>query len=210
MDMMKIRKILAAIRHILVGLHNALFIFVLGFFENLNRKIRSRLPSRRLEEETSEHVRMAIEVFEFIILPFSTIYLFGDLFFLKENALDSMLWGMLIFFYSNFLPDLTGIYRGGDEKKGIGDLPWHKKYAILLFAPIFILLLLSNFQLGWKTTETFHNFKSLTIYGGFLLLCGFIFFGGFPISLGQITEMLVLPLYGAIGYLAHLRVDRIL
>jgi len=193
-----------------MGLHNVLFVFILNFFENLNRKIRSRLPSWRLEEETSEHVRMAIEVFEFIILPFSIIYLFGDLFFLKENALDSMLWGILIFFYSNFLPDLTSIYGRGNKKKRMRDLPWYKKYAILLLAPLFVLLLFSNFQLGWKTTENFHNFKSLTIYGGFLLLCGFVVFGGFPISLGQITEMLVLPFYGAIGYLAHLKVDRIL
>jgi len=41
---------------------------------------------------------MAVEVFEAIVLPFSIIYLFGDLLFLKENASDSMLWGIMIFF----------------------------------------------------------------------------------------------------------------
>lgn len=206
----KIVKLLVALRHVLIGLHNALFAFVLNFFENVNRKIRSKLPFWRLEEETSEHVRMAVEVFEFIILPFSFIYLFGDLLLLKENAFDSMLWGILIFFYSSFLPDLTSIFRRGNEKRRTGDLPWYKKYAILLLAPVFVLLIFSNYQLGWKTTENFHNFKSLTIYGGFLLLCGFFVFGGFQISPGQITEMLVLPFYGAIGYLAHLKVDKIL
>jgi hypothetical protein len=198
------------VRHLLIGLHNALLVFVLNFFESINKKIRSRLPSWRLEEETSEHVHMAIEVFEFIILPFSIVYLFGDLFFLKENVLDSMLWGIVIFFYSNFLPDIASICRRTKKKTRIRDLPWHKKYSVLLFAPLFVLLLFSNVHLGWKTTENFHNFRSLTIYGGFLLLLGFVVFGSFPVSLGQVTEILVLPFYGAIGYLTHLKVDKII
>jgi hypothetical protein len=64
-------------------------------------------------------------------------------------------------------------------------------------------------RLGWKTAENFHNFRSLTVYGGFLLLFGFVVFGGFPVSFGQVTEILILPFYGALGYLAHLKVDRI-
>ena len=210
MGLSKIRKLFVALGHVLTGLHNALFAFILNFFESINRKIRSRLPFWRLEEETSEHVHMAIEVFEFIVLPFSIVYLFGNLFFLKENAFDSMLWGILVFFYSSFLPDLTCIYRKKKDGGKGRDLPWYKKYAILLFAPLFVLLLFSNVHLGWKTTENFHNFRSLSVYGGFLLLWSFLVFGGFPISLGQVTEMLALPLYGIIGYLAHLKVDRIL
>jgi hypothetical protein len=194
----------------LAGLHNALFALVLSFFENINTKIRSKLPSWRLREETFEHVRMALDVFELIVLPFSLIYLFGGMLLLKENALNSMLWGILIFFYSNFLPDLTSITRRDKKKVEGGDLPWHKKYAVLLFAPVFVLLLFSNVHLGWKTVENFHNFKSMTVYGGFLLLCGFVMFGGFPISLGQAVEVLVLPLYGSIGYLTHLRVDKVI
>jgi hypothetical protein len=206
----KLRKLLVAVRSMLRGLHNALFVFILNFFESINKKIQSRLPFWRMEEETSEHVHMAVEVFELAVLPFSIFYLFWNLFFLKENAFDSMLWGILIFFYSNFLPDITGIFWRKKEKRKIRDLAWYKKYAILLFAPLLVLILFSNVHLGWKTTEDFHNFKSLTIYGGFLLLWGFVVFGGFPVSLGQMTEMLVLPLYGAIGYLTHLRVDKIL
>jgi hypothetical protein len=210
MGLSRIRKFFVALGHVMTGLHNALFALILTFFESINRKIRSKLPFWRLEEETSEHVHMAVEVFEFIVLPFSIAYLLGNILFLKENAFDSMLWGILIFFYSNFLPDLTCIYRKKKDNKMIRDLPWHKKYAILLFAPLFVLLLFSNVNLGWKTAENFHNFKSLSVYGGFLLLCGFLVFGGFPVSLGQVTEMLALPLYGIIGYLAHLKVDKIL
>jgi hypothetical protein len=209
MRISKVRKLFAAVHSVLTGLHNALFFFILNFFENINKRIRSKLPSWRMKEETSEHVRMAVEVFEVIVLPFSIIYLFGDLFFLKENAFDSMLWGIMIFFYSNFLPDLTCIFRREKSKRGSRDLPWYKKYSILLFAPLFVLLLFSNVHLGWKTTESFHNLKSLSIYGSFLLLLGVAIFGGFPISVGQVTEMLALPFYGAIGYLAHLKADNV-
>ncbi len=121
-----------------------------------------------------------------------------------------MIWGMLIFFYSNFVPDLTCIHRRDNGEEKSKDLPWYKKYAILLLAPLFICILFSNARFGWKTTENFHNFKSLTVYGGFLLLLGFIVFGGIPVSIGQISEMLSLPFYGIIGYLTHLKVDKIL
>jgi hypothetical protein len=204
-----LRRAFVSGRHLLVGLHNALLVFVLNFFESLNGKIRSRLPFWRMEEETHEHVQMAVQVFESIILPFSLVYLFGDLFFLRENAVDSMLWGMMIFFYSNFLPDLPFIYRWKKNNGKAVDLPWYKKYFILLFAPLLVLLLFSNVHLGWRTAETFHNVRSLTVYGGFLLLLGFVVFGGFPVSFGQVTEILILPFYGALGYLAHLKVDKI-
>lgn len=192
----------------LIGLHNMLFSFALGFFKNINRKIRNKLPSWRLIEETSEHVHMTIQVFEVIILPFSVIYLLGNLALLKENAFDSLLLGILIFFYSSFLPDLPSIYRIDKEKSATSDLPWFKKYIILLFAPLLILLLFADVNLNWKTTDTFHDLKSLTIYQGFLFACGFVVFGGFPISLGRVAEMLVLPFYGGIGYLTHLKVDQ--
>jgi hypothetical protein len=194
---------------VLFGLQNALFVFVLNFFENINKRIQSRLPFWRMREETSEHVRVLIEVFEFIILPASILYLLGGLFLLKENTFDSMLWGIVIFFYSNFLPDLTCIYRRDNGKRKTQDLPWYKKYALLLLAPLFICILFSNVQFNWKTMENFHNFKSLTVYSGFLLLLGFVVFGSFPVSVGQVTEMLSLPVYGIIGYVTHLKVDRI-
>lgn len=194
----------------LAGLQNALFVFVLNFFEGINRKIQSKLPFWRMREETSEHVRMLIRVFKFVVLPASILYLLGSLFLLKENTFDSALWGILVFFYSNFLPDLTCIFRKDKNKGKPKSLSGYKKYALLLFAPVFICVLFSNVQFVWKTAEDFHNFKSLTIYGGFLMLLGFFIFGGFPISMGQVIETLALPAYGVIGYLTHLKVDKIL
>jgi len=193
----------------LTGLYNALYGFVLHSFKSINRKVRSKLPVWRMEEETLEHVHFSIKVFKWIVLPASLLYVCVDLYLFGENALDSMLWGILLFFYSNFLPDLPSIYRKKKNNGKAEDLPWYKKYTLLLFAPLLIWVLFSGTRLKWNTTDTFHNFKSLAIYGTFLLTLGFFAFVNFPISIGNITEILSIPIYGLMGYLAHLKVDKI-
>ena len=193
----------------LAGLYNALFGFVLHSFKSINRKVRSKLPVWRMEEETLEHVHSSIKVFKWIVFPSSLLYVFGVFYFFGENALASVLWGILIFFYSNFLPDLPSIYRRKEKDGKTEDLPCYKRYVLLLFAPLLIWFLFSGMQLSWKTTETFHNFKSLTIYGAFLLLLGFFAFAEFPISIGNVSKILSFPLYGVVGYLAHLKADKI-
>jgi len=207
--MSKMKRLLKAIHDMLVGLYNALFGFVLHSFKSINRKVRSKLPVWRMEEETLEHVHSAVRVFKWIILPLSLLHVCAAFFFFRENALGSMLWGLLVFFYSSFLPDLPSIYRKKKNNPKAENLPCYKKYALLLFAPLLIWFLFSGMRLGWRTTETFHDFKSLTIYGAFLSALGFFAFARFPICVGNITEILCLPLYGVIGYLTHLKADEI-
>jgi len=162
-----------------------------------------------MEEETLEHVHFSIKVFKWVVLPASLLYVFTNFYFFGGNVLGSVLWGILLFFYSNFLPDLPSIYRRKKDNGKLEDLPWYKKYALLLFAPLLIWVLFSGMRLKWETRDTFHNFKSLTIYGTFLLMLGFFAFVKFPISIGNLTEILSIPLYGVAGYLAHLKVDEI-
>jgi len=162
-----------------------------------------------MEEETLEHIRSLIKVFKWIVLPASLLYVFANFYFFGENALGSVLWGILIFFYSNFLPDLPSIHRKKNYNGGTEDLPWYKKYALLLLAPLLIWILFSGIRLAWRTTDTFHNFKSLTIYGTFLFLLGFFAFVKFPITIGNITEIMSFSLYGVMGFLTHLKVDKI-
>jgi len=197
-----------AIRGFLTWTHNALYGIMLEFFKGINSRIKSKLKVWFMEQETSEHVHLLCVVL-CIILPASFLYMFAETYFFKENALDSMLFGLTMFLYSNFLPDLPSIYRRKKENSETKDLPWYKRYALLLFAPLLIWALYSGIRLKWRTTETFHNFKSLTIYGAFLLLLGFLAFGDFPISIGDLTEIISLPIYGLIGYSTHLKVDKI-
>ena len=202
-------RIFEVIQNMLTGLRKALFNLVLTFFEELNKQIRSRMHPYYMEQETKEHVKTLIKVFKYVVLPASLFYVILSFLFLRENALDSMLLGIVTFIYSNFLPDLPSICRRSKTSGTTKDLPCYKKYALLLFAPLFIWALLSGTQLRWKTTETFHNIKSLTVYSSFLLLLGLLFICP-PITIADLTELASTPLYGLIGYLTHLKVDRIL
>jgi hypothetical protein len=207
--MSKAKKFRNVIHEVLSGLYNALFGFVFNFFKSLNQKVRSKLPVWRMEEETLEHVGSSVKIFKYIVLPASILYVFVEFYFFGENALGSMFWGLLVFFYSSFLPDLPFVYRGKTKNGEAEDLPWYKKYAILLLTPLLIWILFSGIQLNWRTEETYHNFKSLTIYGVFLYLASFFAFVKFPIEVGNLMEILLFPLYGLAGYLTHLKVDKI-
>jgi len=186
---------------------------VLRFFKSVNRKGGKKLSLWAMQLETFQHLHLLTRILEWIVLPASVVYVCLDFYLFGQNALDSMLLGLLIFVYSNFLPDLPSIYRRRRIHSDTGamteDLSWYKKYALLLFAPLFIGAFLMGIRLEWKTTETFHNLKSLIVYGVFLLTLGVFAFAIFPISIGDITEIISLPIYGLAGYLTHLKVDLI-
>jgi len=192
-------------------MYNALYGFVLHYFKSVNRKVGLRLASWSMRSETLQHVDSLIKVFKWVVLPASLFYVCAEFHFFGENALDSMFLGVLTFFYSNFLPDLPSIFRRKvcyDVRDTIHEgLPGYKKYALLLFAPLFIGTFFCGMRLRWKTTEAFHNFKSLAIYVVFLFMLSLFAFGDFTISIGDIPQILSLPSYGLIGYLTHLKVD---
>jgi hypothetical protein len=182
---------------------------VLAFFKSENRKGNSRLTVWYMQKETSEHFRLLRRVFKWIVIPASLFYVGASIWYFGENALDSMFWGLLVFIYSSFLPDLPSIYRKKKNQNKTKDLAWYGSIALLYFAPIFVWLMFSGIKLNWNTTETFHDFKSVALYGVFLVLCGFLMFGDFPFSIGKITEIISLSLYGITGYLTHLKVDKV-
>ena len=147
-----------------------------------------------------------------MVLPSNVLFGYAMFIFLGLNASDSILLANLMFFYSNFVPDLPAIFRKKvycDVRDSFyEDLPLHKKYALLLLAPVFIILLFCGKKIKWKTTETFHNFKSLAIYGIFLFILGFLILLAFPISIGRTIEVIWVPFFALLGYLTHLKVDQ--
>jgi hypothetical protein len=205
----RLNRFLARARGILRALYQALYGLVLHSFRSINRRIKSGFPLYRMHEETAEHVRHAVQVFIWLILPFSLAYLFGLEFFLRQNALGSMLWGLAVYFYSNFLPDLPSVYRKNKIEPRAADLPWYKKYAILLFAPLLVWLLFSEVRLKWRTVDTYHNFTSLAIYGAFLFVVCVLAFSSLPLSAVGLPTVFFVPTCGVIGFLTHLRVDEI-
>jgi hypothetical protein len=162
-----------------------------------------------MKEETTEHVRRSAQVFIWLILPLSLAYVFGYEFALGENVLGLVLWGVAVYFYSNFLPDIPSIYRKKKRERDGKDLVWYKKYALLLFAPLLVWILFSGVRLSWRTEETYHNFRSLAVYGTFLFAVGFLGFAGIPLSIKDLVKTLFFQFCGVIGFLTHLRVDEI-
>jgi hypothetical protein len=195
------------------SLYEDVYRLILGYFNRVNRKVRAKIPLWFMKLETFEHVHLLTKVFKWIVLPSSVLYGCAMFIFFGQNALASILLANLLFFYSNFLPDLPAIFRRKlhrDERDTFQeDLPRYKTYALLLFAPFFIVLLFCGKKTKWRTTETFHNFKSLIVYGAFLFTLSFLVLTVFRLSLGGIIEALFIPLFGLLGYLTHLKVDHI-
>jgi hypothetical protein len=185
--------------------------FVLGYFIRVNRRVNVKIPIWFMKLETFEHVHYLTKVFKWIVLPLSVLYGFAMYLFFGLNALDALLLANLIFFYSNFVPDLPAIFRKKvyhdvrDTRHE--DLPWYKRYTLLLLAPFFIAILFCGIKIQWKTTETFHNFKSIAVYGFFLFLLCCLILVVFQFSFSSIIEFLCVPVYAILGYLTHLKVD---
>ncbi|MFX0210528.1 MAG: hypothetical protein ACFFDT_31400 [Candidatus Hodarchaeota archaeon] len=191
------------------AIHDVIYGALLRFFKSVNRKAGKNLALWYLKCETFVHVNLLTKVFKWVVLPTSFLHICLGFFLFRKIAWDSMFLGILIFIYSNFLPDLPSI----NYKKKIyyykreSRLSWYKESALLLFAPLFIGALFLGIRLRGKTAETFHNVKSLAVYGAFLLTLSIFLFGDFPTSVGNITEIISLPFYGLAGYLTHLKAD---
>jgi hypothetical protein len=183
--------------------------FVQWFFRTLNRRTRLGIAFRKIRDETTEHIDYLSSALKKLVLPLSLCYLCLGFFF-GNNVIDSLFLGILTFVYSHFLPDLLSPFRIKNRKKRNKDRPWFEKYALLLLAPLFIFLLWGDGIPALRTTEHFHNARSLGVYSIFLLLLGLIFYGNMPLSLGGILEVFSLTVFGFIGYLTHLKVDKIL
>jgi len=182
--------------------------FVLWFFRTLSLRAHLKVNFQKIRDETTEHINYLSSTLRQVVLPVSLCYLCLGFFF-GNNVIDSLFLSALIFVYSNFLPDLLSTFKIRNRKEKDKDGAWYKKYALLFFAPIFIFLLWGHGTPSFKTVEHFHNVKSLGAYSIFLFLLGLILYGNLPLSWGRILEVFSLTIFGSIGYVTHLKVDKI-
>jgi hypothetical protein len=195
------------------SIYEEVYRLVFGYFKKVNHKVKAKISLWFMKLETFEHVHMLTRVFKWIVFPANVIYGSVMLIFLRQNALGSIILASLLFFYSNFVPDLPAIFR----KKVYHDirdtfhkeLPKYKTYVLLLVTPVFIILLFCGKKIKWETTETFHNFKSLTMYVIFMFSVGFLVLITFPFTVRTTIEVLWVPLFALLGYLTHLKVDEV-
>lgn len=209
MGISQVQLFFKTLQRMFLCLHGVLFGLTLQFFQNSNTIVKSKLTVWYMEKETSEHFHLLVKVLNWIIVPLSLFYVVLAVFVLGVNPIDSVLGGLLLFMYSNFLPDLPALFCKQKTIEPSRPLPWYKTYGLLVLAPLFVWLTFSKIPIKWKTTESFHNVKSVVIYTLFLAVCGLLVLGDFPFSLGDVAESLFLSVYGLIGYVTHLKVDNI-
>jgi len=172
--------------------------FTLFLIRSVERKVRRRIILRKV---ALEHFSFMVWAFQRIVLPMVFGYLVVGFLF-HEVVFDSLILGLLLFVYGNFFPEFDSLFKVRNNRSG-KKLSWYKKCLLLCFAPVCIFM----FSIGkWKiplseTPKIFHSFKSVTIYGVFLSLLGFLLYG----NLIEIASPLI---FGLSGYLAHLKVDK--
>ena len=170
------------------------------YWDNL---IASRIPSyvrlSKLEEEFKEHFNFLKWAFKRIILPLAVAYILAGI-FMKTNVLGSLALSLIVFLYSNFIPDTDFLMKETKDKKQ--ESKWYEKYALLFFAPVIIYYILDGRKKPIYTTKSkcFHNFKTALVYGLFLLIISLILWQ-------QPLKIFILPLFGILGFSFHLMVD---
>jgi len=156
---------------------------------------------QKVEQEAREHLGFLGATIKRIIIPLILFYIIAGL-FLDLNVFGSLLVSFLIFLYSNFIPDIDFFIIKTDRE--VKESLWYEKYFWLLFAPLIFYYILAGKAKPVYSTESrcFHNVKSAVIYGLFLLIVGHIFWD-------ETLKIVMLPLFGLVGYFFHLTVDGI-
>src|SRR3989344_1846857 len=168
--------------------------------ELIGKRIPSYVDFRKMEEEIKEHFTFLKWTFKRIILPLAIFYILAGIFFFKINVLGSLVIALLIFLYSNFLPDIDFLMKETKDKNLVSK--WYEKYSLLFFAPIIMYYILDGRKKPIYTLKGkyFHNFRTVLIYGVFLFVLGAILWQ-------ENIKMIILPLFGMLGFSFHLMVD---
>ncbi|MBI3412905.1 MAG: hypothetical protein HY051_02380 [Candidatus Aenigmarchaeota archaeon] len=108
---------------------------------------------------------------------------------------------LLIFLYSNFLPDVGYLVKKTNDKRK--EWKWQEKYTLLFFAPVVIYYVIAGRAKPLYSAEgmPFHNLKSALIYSLFLLVIGSLFWE-------ERLKTTILMTFGFLGFVCHLFVDR--
>ncbi len=142
---------------------------------------------------------MMVWMFRHVLLPACIFYVIAGLLF-QKNVFDSLFLGLLVFVYSNFVPDWDSLLVVAANKPE-GYYPF-EKLCLLFFGPLFVYYVVSEEAkpIYAKRPKEFHSLRGLLLYTTFLLIVGLVFYRN---GLEQIS----LPFFGCLGYATHLAVD---
>ncbi|MFH1106067.1 MAG: hypothetical protein V1731_02555 [Candidatus Aenigmatarchaeota archaeon] len=155
---------------------------------------------RKMKAELEEHFNFIGWSAKRIILPLMVFYALAGL-FLEINVFGSMFLSLLLFFYSNLLPDVDALFKKAKSKNA--DSLWYEKYSLLFFAPVIMYYIICGRAkpLYAMNERPFHNFKTMLIYGAFLFVVGSIFWS-------DALRRIMFPLFGMLGFATHLIIDK--
>ncbi len=173
------------------------------FSKYWDKLIHDHLPPHaklaKFQEELKEHFSFTLWMFKRFIAPLVVFYIITG-FFIQKNVFGSLFISMLIFIYSNVIPDIDMlIKRPVANEQGS---PWYEKYFLLFFAPLIVYYILDGkaHPIFDKVYRPFHNLKTVLVYAAFLFIVGNIFWS-------EPLKILMLPVFGSLGFLFHLMVD---
>lgn len=151
----------------------------------------------RLQEEISEHFSFLSMIFKRIIIPMLLFYIAIAL-IMGMNIFGPIFISLVIFFYSNFLPDSDFLIKKDNRRESL----WYERYFLLFFLPVvFYYVIIGKAKpIFSKQTKSFHNVKSALAWGAFLFVIGNIFWD-------ESLKIIMFTSFGFIGYCLHLLVD---
>ncbi|MCU0642015.1 MAG: hypothetical protein MUF61_00330 [archaeon] len=170
------------------------------YWDNL---IASSIPRphkyHHVESEVLEHFDFVKWAFKRIVIPLICFYVLMSLVF-DINIFGSLFVSLLLFIYSNFLPDTDFLIKKTNSKNK--ESLWYDRYLLLFFAPVLVYYIIAGRArpLYAYDDRCFHNLITMLIYGIFLFVIATIFW---PETLNRV----MFPLFGMLGFLLHLIVD---
>ncbi len=183
----------------------SIFLMVERLVKNALKKpaLKNALPgfinAKLVIDELAEHSGFLGWGFKRIMLPLAIFYVILG-FLLGEHVLGSLLMGIIIFLYANFLPDLDTFFQFTNNKNN--EVGTAKKRIALFLAPLVIYYILSRRQKGWGLgkDKPFHNVRALLEFSVFLMILGSILYFSF-------LKAFFFMIFGFSGYCTHLLID---
>ncbi|MFA6064211.1 MAG: hypothetical protein WCW44_02325 [archaeon] len=158
--------------------------------------------AEKVIDEIKEHFGLLKWSLKRVLFPIAIFYILVG-FVLQEHVLGSLALALLVFLYTNFLPDLDAFFS--QDKRDSIKANWTLRRLSLYFTPAVIYYVLSKktrpIYLG--SSKPFHNTNSLIEITIFLFLAGLVLHF-------SLLKAVFLALFGLTGYATHLFVDGLL
>jgi len=167
--------------------------------ERVLRLLPKNANFKKVEQEAKEHFSFIGTTIKRVITPLIIFYIALGL-VMGLNVFGSLLLTLIVFLYSNFIPDIDFLIARTERKSK--ESLWYEKYFWLLFTPVIAYYILIGKAKPIYSTEhrCFHNIKSTLIWGIFLFLLGHILWD-------ETIKIIMFTIFGFLGYLLHLTVD---